>query len=145
MFRMILGMSEYLKEIRRDLTPRGKQVLRHIIKLVLYPDVQEYEHWKKEIFNFISDVDKVKGKNKWPDAKFIYESISTQNDMIDVIIKQIKLMESEYTPRDVDDATVLKAVESYQNWLAASLSKQGAIDPNDAFALLDTIVERTRR
>ena len=138
-------MSEYQKEIRRELAAKGKQVLRHVIRLVLYPDSQEnYNHWKQEIVAFISDVDKVKGKNKWPNKEFIKEAISTQNDMIDAVIRQVKLQENELRPRNVDSSVVLNAVEEYQDWLAGTLSRDGIIDPYEAFDVLDEIVDRTR-
>lgn len=140
MFIYISAMSEYQKEIRRDLSAKGKQLLRHLICVILYPDSQYYEHWKDEIVSFIADVDKVKGKNKWPKASFIKEAISTQDDMIDAVIRQVKLKERELTPREVSDVEILRGVESYQNWLANELSRFGIIDVYEAQDVIDKIV-----
>ena len=136
----IRAMSEYQKEIRRELSAKGKQVLRHLICVILYPDALEYNHWKDEIVGFIEDVDKVKGKNKWPKSKFIKDSISVQNDMIDAVIRQVNLKEREYTPRAVSTEEVLRGVEKYQDWLATELSANGIIDPYEAEDLIDAIV-----
>lgn len=140
MYIYIRAMSEYQKEIRRELSAKGKQVLRHLICCILYPDVTDYPHWKDEIVAFIADVDKVKGRNRWPNASFIKEAISTQNDMIDAVIKQVKLKKREYTPRQIADGEVLRGVEQYQDWLATTLSKDGIIDPYEGQDLIDRIV-----
>lgn len=136
----IRAMPEYQKEIRRELSAKGKQVLRHLICVILYPDAPDYNHWKNEIVSFIEDVDKVKGKNKWSKPAFIKEAISTQNDMIDAVIKQVKLKEREYKPKSVSISEILKGVEKYQDWLANELSANGIIDPYEAQDLIDKIV-----
>ena len=145
MFRMILGMSEQQKEIGRELSAKAKPLLRHLIKVMLYPDAQEYSHWKSEITEFINDVDKVKGSNKWPKAGFIKQSISKQNDMIDAVIKQVKMQERDLVPQPLTESEVLSGVQMYQDWLASHLSSEGIIDPYEASTVIDKIVDLRRR
>lgn len=136
----IRAMSEEQKEIKRDLSAKAKPLLRYLIKVILYPDSVEYEHWKAEITEFINDVDKVKGRNRWPKASFIKDAISIQNDMIDAVIKQVKLSERDLRPVPMTEQEILDGVEIYQNWLASTLSAEGIIDPYEAKDLIDDIV-----
>lgn len=71
MFGYIKGMSEEQKNIARKLKDCSWEIDRHIIKLLFLPDCQESNHWKREIARFLSAVDKLKGKNKWPKSSFI--------------------------------------------------------------------------
>ena len=115
-----------------------------MICTILYPDSQHYQHWKDEIVSFIADVDKIKGKNKWPKASFIKEAISTQNDMIGAVIRQVKMKERDLTPKLVSDSEILRGVECYQNWLANELSQFGIIDVYAAQDVIDEIVNETQ-
>lgn len=139
MFICISAMSEPRREIYRQLAAGGKQVLRHLIRLMLYPDDISCNHWESEIVAFVGDVDKVKGRNKFPNKSFILDALQVQNDMIEQVTKQVVLTERDLHPHEVTQATLTSGVEFYQNWLATKLSADGIIDPHEAFCILEKV------
>ena len=137
----IYAMSESLRDIKKELSSKGKQVLRHLIRIILYPNADAYNHWKQEIVAFIAYTDKVKGKSKFPKKKLILDALQSQNDMIHQVIWQVKVTERDLEPAEIDENIILDSVCEYQNWLAEELSKNGVIDPYEAYKVLDRIVE----
>lgn len=140
----IRSMSEAQSQIYSELTQKSWKVDEHIIKLLLLPDCPEANHWKREIARFIDSVDRLKGKNRFPDAKFIKKCISTHNDCIDAFLYKISGQLHEETQRQLSEDVILHALDTYQNWLASELSSHGSIRYFDAYQVLDDIIEQTR-
>ena len=144
MYIYIRSMSEAQSRIYDKLTEISWKIDEHIVKLLLLPDCQEANRWKREIARFLDHIDKLKGKNKYPDAKFIKKCLSTHNDAIDALLYGVSGNLSETNQRLISEEDVLAALETYQNWLAVELSEHGAIRYFDAYQVLDDIVDRTR-
>jgi len=145
MYIYIRSMSEAQSKIYDKLTDRSWEIDEHIVKLLLLPDCREANHWKREIVRSVDRVDKLKGKNRYPDAKFIKKCLSTHNDMAADILRKIRSELRETNKRLVTSAEVLNAFEQYQDWLAGELSAHGLITYADAYEVIDEIIDRTRR
>lgn len=137
----IKAMSMELQAVKDELTSKSKPMVKHLIKVLLYPNCYPYNHWKGEIYDSINDVDRLKGKNKWPKQTQIFKWISVHNDMIETYIPVIEEDEAEFTPRDISVAEIEDAIVQYQSWLASELSAEGVILRSAAYAKIDEIVE----
>lgn len=140
MFISILAMSEYQKEIRRELVSKIKLVDQHLLKCWMFPKHADCSHWKQEAYNFVNDVDKVKGKNKYPSYKFIREAFSTHED---VLYNYIYLNRNNYKDaieQDFySDSELVDKVIAYHDWLAYELSSRGKVTRYSVYAILDGI------
>lgn len=137
----IRAMSDERREIRRDLVHASEQVVTHLIKLMIFPNAEYHNHWESEIHSFLHKVSKVKGKNKWPDYKFIKEAISTHNDMIPEFIQIVIDEEDQLTAYDdIDISAVEKVIETYCVWLATQLSTKGFVIKSEVISELESII-----
>ena len=138
----IRAMSESQNKIYDKLTDKSDQILIHLAKLLIYPNCQYVNHWKKEIMSFLWRVDKLKGKNKYPSEKFIVKALSTHNDVLAHYISHAIDAESELQPNQISSDTFERAAKEYQHWLAKMLSQQGVIDASLIYSELDEIVRK---
>lgn len=147
MYIYIRSMSEAQAEIRRSIVSHSCELVKHIIKLILYADSDCVHHWQSEIYSFLNTVQKLKGKNRWPSAKFIKEALSTWNDSLDTLTWQVIEEEDELVPLSASQEKISAVVNGYQDWLATQLATKGAISPKESRAELDKLVfdSNTRR
>ena len=142
MYMYIRAMSEDQKSIQSELKSHSEQLDEHIIRLMLYPTSEYVPHWKQEIWNFLHRVDKLKGKNKFPKAQFILDSISTHNDMIEELRGLVEDLESELTPVKIDTQNIIAVLEAYQKWISEKLSVQGVVRQSEVYAKLDELMNQ---
>lgn len=138
MYIYIRAMSRSDAQIYDRLDRDAEQLDRHLIKLMLYPNAQEADHWAKEVWNFVNIIDKRKQTNKYPKESFIYNAISCHNDIINNMIWQIKSDRRE-RPAILHDQYIISKIEDYQHWLARKLSSQGAVSSREVYEALDII------
>ena len=133
-------MSESQRTIAADIRAASASIVEHVIKLALYPDAQECNHWRHEVYTFLNKVDRLKGKNKYPKKDFIYRWLSTHNDIIDSFVAQIT---SDYAedPKIIPISKLTAVVEEYQKWLSSELSTRGFVTSKDVYAELAHIVD----
>ena len=127
----IFARREQRRDMQRELSKKGKQVTRYIIRLMLYPDSPQCKQWKKDIIGFINDIDKVEGRDEWPSANFIKQCISDENDRIEFLVDQVKFIEG-LMPLDISTSYILEGVEKYQDWISKELATKGIVDANAA-------------
>ncbi len=143
MYRYITAMSKSQQKIYDEVEHASKQIDKHIIRLLLYPDAQECNHWMNEIVSFLSDVDLLKGKNKWPSKKLLLKALETHNDILDRYRWQVQEAEDELVARNVRPDVIYRSIRKYQDWLATELSTNGVISSHDAKDMLRYIVQST--
>ena len=131
MYIYIRSMSERQSEIHREISAASKQIDMHIIRLMLYPNSSYRDHWMHEIWSFLFEVDKLKGKNKYPKAKFIKDALAAHNDVIDNYKEIVEDLEGELTERDISTEYIIQVIEKYQDWLANELSTHGKVKQSD--------------
>ncbi len=136
----IRAMSEDRRNIQSELKSHSEQLDEHIIRLMLYPNSDYVSHWKQEIWNLLHKVDKLKGKHQFPKASFIYDAISTHNDMIKEFRELVEDIESELTPVDVSTERIIQVLETYQRWVAEMLSVRGIVRRSEVYAKLDELI-----
>lgn len=122
MKRMIVyAMSRKLRDIGDDLDNKGKPLIRHLIKIALYPDHTSLNHWIDEIYSFLNQIDTYKGKNKAPSSDFIYNNLYSKGNYR-YLYKWIKVIKQDYGDSDVSDYQVEQFVQNYIIWLSEELS-----------------------
>ena len=139
----IRAMADSPKEIAAHLKNISWEIDEHIIKLLILPNCREANHWKREVARFLSRIDKLKSKNKWPKASFIRDNLAVHNDMIDELVYQVWNNLSEANKRYLKIGTIKQCIEVYQSWIATELSKNGAIEYVKIYDKLDEIIEST--
>lgn len=138
----IRAMSEERQEIRRGLVNTSDQIVLHLVKLMLFSDTEYVHHWMQEIYAFLHRIKKVKGKNKFPDYKFIKEALSTNNDVIPSIISEAKTVEPELTPNTTSVSSIEAAVEFYIDWISTELSTGGYVELDDVVGILEEMLKK---
>jgi len=142
MYRYIVAMSVDKQKIQNDLIDSGKQTVLHIIKLVLYPDSPSVNHWKQEIYSFLHDVPKLKGSNKIPEASFIFNAISSWDDMIDKLVIEVQDEEEVESSVEVNIDQLQTMISEYHRWAADELSSSGILRRSDVYSKIDEIMNK---
>lgn len=132
----INAMAEQKKEIERSLSPKTDMIIEHMLYLCLAPNCTTVSHWMDDIYSFISKIDKLKGKNRFPSARMIYEwTYSKKQDLVkdtrwlSVMIEDAKDKENITDDFDVQD--VMNDLDAmcmfYFQWLSEELASVGAV------------------
>ena len=119
-------------------------VIDHLIKVLLYPDVQEQNHWKKEIASALNTVPAIKSSNRKPKPKFIYENTfdawkETIEDRICAIVEDIVEV-----PIAFDISDVYHAIGEYFEWLSDNLS-YSTLKFSDIYSEIESIRNKWMR
>lgn len=135
----IQGFADSRQQIISDLKAGTGHVLRHLIKIFLYPNAQEQNHWKGEVARFLYNVPKTKSNKKYPSKLFIYNhtwNIYEDNfdRWVDAVIGDMKEIPTSY-----DIGSLYNACEEYFSWLSEELSKYGIIKYDDAYSEIEEI------
>ena len=140
MYRYVIGMSDKRSEIRNQLKYSGEQVALHLIKLAIYPDAQERNHWKQEVYAFLHKVPKFKKTNKWPEQEFIFEALSVYDDVVDNLVLEVYDDEESLTPSEVPTKKLEDMLVTYHAWAAHELSKNGILRRQEVYDKIDELL-----
>lgn len=139
MIDQIFAFSRSRVDVFSKLADNSENVIDHLIKVFLWPDVREQYHWKQEIWNFIRSVPKLKSSNKFPSYKQIKNAIWDSYE--DVIYDHIELWidEIKETPIPFDYEDVYHAIEEYMSWLADVLSEKGVVRSSQVYSKIEEL------
>lgn len=143
MKRMIIyAMSRRLRDIGADLDSKGQKLIDHLIKLYLYPNSKDVNHWKQEVYNFIHCVDSIKGKHKTPSASFIYDNIygkyniNYTNNSINATLDDYGDPEFDFDYNDIH-----QFISEYVEWLSVELNQKEVLSRKSIYTKLDLMME----
>ena len=145
----VTEFAENKKEIERSLKPLTEKIIEHLFKLYLLPNNESVKHWKKEIYSFIHSIDKLKGSNKRPTSKQIYEwTFGKKADIFDddyYVEVMVDTIEYEYSTTIGKNVNSIKndmyvLCDNYFKWLSNELSVKGLISPQSVYAELDNLL-----
>lgn len=139
MYLYVRGFADSRSQIKSDLRGATKVVMNHLIKIWLYPNVQEQNHWKKEVAQSLNDVPKLKGKNRYPNYKFLMDNTwkiyeDGLYDRIQVIVDSIAETPIQF---DIDD--IYSAVHRYFQWICEELSNRGIVKYSEIYNQIEII------
>ena len=135
----IFAFSRSRTDVFSKLADNSENVIDHLIKVFLWPDVQKQAKWKSEIWNFIKSVPKLKSSNRFPSSKQIKKEI--WNSYEDVIYEHIGLWIDEISEEPIlfDYKDVYNAIEEYMAWLANTLSEKGVVRSSEVYSKIEDL------
>lgn len=141
MYLYVRGFADSRGQIKSDLRGVTKVVMNHLIKIWIYPDVQEQNHWKQEVAQALNDVPKLKGKHKYPDYKFLIQNTwnvyeDNIEDRADVIISSMN-----ENPVHFDFNDLYYALAEYFDWICIRLSEKGIVRYADIYNKIEELRE----
>ena len=127
MKRYIRSFAVTKREVQADLRAAARVIIEHLIKIFLYPDAQENNHWKREVAAALNAVPKMKNSNKLPKAKFILDSSWMAWE--DIFYRKVEVVKEDMIedPINVDVDILYGAIDEYFNWISNELSRFGLI------------------
>lgn len=136
MKRCIYAMSTTKRELAHQLVSASLPLTEHLVKLYMFPNSINVDHWKHEVWNFVHQVPRLKGSNKYPSSKLIFSCLSTYLDELD---NTADLMQSEYplTATRSDYTCAEEMITEYIKSVSDILAKQGKINSSEVYMLLD--------
>ena len=149
--KIVTEFSERKQKIEDDLTYSTKQIIIHICKIVLMSEVDSVNHWKREIANFLNEVDKLKGSNKFPTEKQIMNwTYYKQEDMLTDINKmKRKLLDivDDYNidyniQYDIAIDIINDFCKDYFSWISKELSEYGYVNRQMIYKELDNLIKK---
>lgn len=129
-----------LSKAEKEITSSSQESFFHIIKLLIFNSPENYNHWRKEVWSNFHDVPLLKGKNRYPEANFIYKCIWRRNgDRIPDIIKYLKKSEAGLPLKDYDISHIESVLSKYFKWLSKKLEEDGLVASTEIYAELDKL------
>ena len=131
----VFGFATKRADLADSLESNVREIIKHLIKLWIYPEDVNVHHWKQEIYNFLHKVPKLRGSKKYPTEAFILKNtIDVNYKDIDhlVYIVMSNHMNKQILIYDVSDEMKESIVE-YFEWLAKNLSTYGEVSRVDLY------------
>lgn len=135
-------------ELLINLRNASKQIINHLLKIFYHRDRTPMPHWKKEIFNYLHDIDLVKSNKKIPSEKLIFEGLwEGSHELFDGRHEDIvEDINDEYS----DDFGYIDSLsplakpfcKEYMKWLAQELSLKGRLPKSDIFEEIDYLLDK---
>lgn len=147
----ILEFAQDRKQIQNRLYERTPKIVEHLLCLVLDPDSLCRDHWKKEIYSFLNDIDLLKGTNKVPKASFIYDATYG--------VKQDRVRSEKYMKKFVLDVCTKENIKtnkqlnqimteldnvcaSYFTWLSKMLNENEYVTLEEVSNKIDELIKK---
>lgn len=133
----IFAMADTKSNIAAKLEGTTLQIVKHIIKIYLYPEHSAVNHWKTEIYGFLHTIPRIKRKNTFPTKEFILrETIGINRDTIPLWVENVI---DDYGASNKDVNNVMAAIYDYYSMLAEELSRSGDISKQKVYTKLTEI------
>ena len=139
MKRIILAFSRSTKDTYEKIKDQAENTTEHLIKIFLWPNVQEANHWKREVYASLHRAPKLKTNNKFPkyDA-LMYCTWDTTEDVIYEWSQGIVDGMAE-TPIEFEYSSLRSAIHSYYDWLCRNLSSTGLVTPAGVYSKIEEL------
>ena len=137
----IFGFANRKSDIATMIEENTRELIQHLIKLWVFPDAKDCNHWKQEVYNFLYRVPRLKRSNKFPSKKFILNNtIVVNKDNISALLRiVITDYKNQYEQKKSEYSTMEEHILLYFDWLAEELSINGKVARNDVYAKLSEL------
>lgn len=137
----IFGFANRKSDIAAMIEENTRELIQHLIKLWIFPDAKDCNHWKQEVYNFLYRVPRLKRSNKFPSKKFILDNtIVVNKDNISALLRiVITDYKNQYEQKKSEYSTMEEHILLYFDWLAEELSINGKVARNDVYAKLSEL------
>lgn len=123
----ISAMGTSRTVIENQLVNASNPLTEHLIKLYLFPSSEYVNHWRQEVYGFLSRVPRLKSRNKYPESDFIFDCISAYLDQTAELMQFVAEENESLVPERFDATELESALTNYLNWLAETLSAEGRV------------------
>lgn len=133
-FSHAMGRSQFVAELEDTVRP----TVKHLIKLACWPNAQEVDHWRDEVYSFLHNVPLLKSSKRLPTANLIYQNTyKIDEPYMQTWYKNTVLDYSdEYGYPEKSFYEIMPIVESYYRWLSLKLSTTGDVSKKEITAKL---------
>ena len=136
----IYAMSKSKQDIAADIESGTQLLILHLIKLWLYPNKQDKNHWRKEVAAKLNHVDSFKGSHRLPSAKFILQhSWYVHKSRLP---KYVEIIQDDYGDMldiDLEIHMLDVSIDAYFNWLANNLADVGIVSYKSIYRKLEEL------
>ena len=135
----IRAFADSQAEVYRDIRGKSSVVIEHLIKIFLYPNSINSNHWKIEVAGALSRVPKLKRIKRYPEAKNImkYSWKIWEDSICDMISEIVK----EYgQPEHADFKSIYDKIHEYLAWISEELSKYGYVSNNKIYNEIQSLL-----
>lgn len=139
----LTSSAEHRSKILSRVSTMSAEVVEHLIKIFIYPDKIEVEHWEQEVFAFLHQIPKIKS-GKYPSKDSLMKNSWWVHE--DSIFDVCKAVISEYG-YEIDFSTVSEAcnfcynkIYLYFDWLTDCLSVRGRVNRNEVCNKIDELL-----
>lgn len=135
----IFAFSRSTKDTYEKIKDQAENITEHLIKVFLWPNVQEVNHWKKEIYASLYRSPKLKTNNKFPKYEaLMYCTWDTTEDVIYEWSQGIMNGMVE-TPIQFEYPYLRSAIHDYYDWLCRNLSSTGLVTPKGVYSKIEEL------
>lgn len=142
LYAQIAEFADSLSEIKSDL--RGKYMntcIKHLLKLYLFSDSQNKNHWRVEVYASFNKVAKLRGNNKYPKPELIFNTI--WNHYSDILVNFVEdIFDEEPNEELTTTITGFEAenkLKQYIKWLSNQLGTKGSVTKSEVYSKLEEI------
>lgn len=135
----ISAMGTNKSVIENQLVNAAGPLTDHLIKLYLFPHSEYVNHWRQEVYGFLSRVPKLKGKNQYPESDFIFDCISVYLDQTEESMHYIAEEYKSHVPERFNSTELESILESYLMWLSDILSESGRAHSSAIYSKLEEL------
>ena len=136
----VFSISTTRRDIAAKLEETTRQLVKHLIKLYLYPDYKDVQHWRQEVYSFLHSISKIKGRNKLPSSRFILAN-TIQSNLELIAVWYYNILDDYGTPSNskCSETELTRKVSNYYRWLADILSAQGEVSRKSIYNKLSEL------
>ena len=115
----------------------------HLIKLYLFTNDTKNpwrkSDWRKEVWNLLHIVPKLKSSKKFPSSRIIRDIIGAYDDMTTELSNLIIEEYPDLEPCRTDSDELAAIVNNYLDWISDVLSNKGVVSSSEVYAKLDEL------
>lgn len=144
-------MADSVQDIKKDIKQSREDLLTHLICYYVLSDITTNQHhWEKDIYNAFPELSKIKGKNKYPNKRQLWDwgfetTIEKIEDHLDVWITKTEIKENRKLPKNINYKNLQEFMKDYIMWLYEELSKpenEGKIQLDDTRKVLQDLYKQ---
>lgn len=113
------------------------KLTEYLIKLYLFPYIDK-NHWRKEVWNLLHIVPKLKSSKKFPSNQMIRDIIGAYDDMI-TELSNLLIEEYPDQPHLTYSDELDTIVNTYLDWISDVLSTKGVVSSSEVYNKLDEL------
>ncbi len=143
----LIEMPDSKRDIETDVRQSTGRINEHLLKCLLIQDTtHNLNHWSDEVYELLSDVPKMKGNNKLPSEKMLYNcTIGYFGDFLyerlDGYIEDIS--EQEHTDIVYSNKQIIyDCIMSYYKWLIPILSHEGSVKQEEIKSEINKLIQQ---